>query len=116
MNPPFSTSAEKAGLKTLGTVADALGPYQGSAAFVLRAWGTANADTLVKYTQACIEGLRWMLNPVNKTEAVALLAERLKLPVDVAGQAYDATLKGFNPDGALDMAGGGHVLQPRGRI
>jgi ABC-type nitrate/sulfonate/bicarbonate transport system substrate-binding protein len=113
MNPPFSIRAEKADLKSIGTVADAIGAYQGTAAFVLRGWGTANTDTLVKYAQAYIEGLRWMLNPANKAEAVALLADRLKLPADVAGQAFDATLKGFQPDGALDMAGVRNVLKLR---
>jgi ABC-type nitrate/sulfonate/bicarbonate transport system substrate-binding protein len=116
MNPPFSIRAEKAGLKTLGSVADAIGAYQGTAAFVLRGWGAANADVLVKYTQAYIEGLRWMLNPASKAEAVALLAERLKLPADVAGQAFDATLKGFQPDGALDMAGVKTVLKLRAQF
>lgn len=116
MNPPFSIRAEKAGLKALGAVADAIGAYQGSAAFVLRAWGAANADTLVKYTQACIEGMRWMLDPKNKTEAVALLTERLKLPEDVAAQAYDATLKGFQKDGALDMEGVRNVLKLRAQF
>src|ERR1041384_3394805 len=33
MNPPFSIRAEKAGLKSIGTVADAIGAYQGGAAF-----------------------------------------------------------------------------------
>ncbi|HWP14484.1 MAG TPA: PhnD/SsuA/transferrin family substrate-binding protein [Xanthobacteraceae bacterium] len=116
MNPPFSIRAEKAGLKALGTVADALGAYQGTAAFVLRGWGAANADALVKYAQAYIEGLRWMLDPANKTEAVALLVERLKLPQDVASQAFDATLKGFQPDGALDMAGVRNVLKLRAQF
>jgi ABC-type nitrate/sulfonate/bicarbonate transport system substrate-binding protein len=116
MNPPFSIRAEKAGLKSIGTVADAIGAYQGTAAFVLRGWGAANTDTLVKYAQAYIEGLRWMLNPANKAEAVALLAERLKLPADVAGQAFDATLKGFQPDGALDMAGVRNVLKLRAQF
>jgi ABC-type nitrate/sulfonate/bicarbonate transport system substrate-binding protein len=116
MNPPFSIRAEKAGLKVLGTVADAIGAYQGSAAFVLRPWGTANTDALVKYTQAYIEGMRWMLDPANKAEAVALLADRLKLPADVAGQAFDATLKGFQPDGALDMAGVRNVLKLRAQF
>lgn len=116
MNPPFSIRAEKAGLKALGTVADAIGAYQGSAAFVLRTWGAANADALVKYTQAYIEGMRWMLNPANKAEAVALLVDRLKLPEDVASQAFDATLKGFQKDGALDMDGVRNVLKLRAQF
>src|SRR5471032_408987 len=52
MNPPFSTRGIKAGLKDMGTAAAALGAYQGTSAFVLRAWGQANSDTLVKYLQA----------------------------------------------------------------
>ena len=100
----------------MGTAAAALGAYQGSSAFVLRSWGQANSDTLVKYVQAYIEGLRWMLDPKNKTEAVALLVERLKLPEDIAAQAYDATIKGFNPDGALDMDGVRNVLKLRAQF
>ena len=116
MNPPFSIRAEKAGLKSIDTAAAALGAYQGSSAFVLRSWGAANADTLVKYVQAYIEGLRWMLEPKNKAEAVGLLVERLKLPEDVAAQAYEATLKGFNRDGALDMEGVRNVLKLRAQF
>src|SRR5215468_7578672 len=70
MNPPFSIRAEKAGLKSIDTAAAALGAYQGSSAFVLRGWGAANADALAKYLQAYVEGLRWMLKPENKAEAV----------------------------------------------
>src|SRR5882757_2334822 len=116
LNPPFSLRAEKAGLKSVATAAEALGAYQGSAAFVLRTWGQANADTLVKYLQGCVEGLRWMTDPKNKAEAVALLAERLKLPEDIAAQAYDATLKGFNADAALDMDGVRNVLKLRAQF
>jgi len=116
MNPPFSIRAEKAGLRAIDTAAGALGAYQGSSAFVLRPWAGANTDTLVKYIQAYIEGLRWMLEPKNKTEAVGLLSERLKLPQDVAAQAYDATLKGFQKDGALDMEGVRNVLKLRAQF
>jgi len=63
MNPPFSIRAEKAGLKAIDTAAAALGPIRGRARFVLRTWGAANGDTVVKYVQAYIEGLRWMLEP-----------------------------------------------------
>ena len=116
MNPPFSIRAEKAGLKAIDTVANALGAYQGSSAFVLRSWGAANTDAVVKYLQAYIEGLRWMLEPKNKAEAVALLVARLKLPEDIAAQSYDATLKGFQKDGALDMDGVKNVLKLRAQF
>jgi ABC-type nitrate/sulfonate/bicarbonate transport system substrate-binding protein len=116
MNPPFSIRAQRAGLKDMGAVGDTLGAYQGSSAFVLRSWATANSDALVKYLQAYIEGLRWMLDTKNKAEAVALLVERLKLPEDVAVQAYDATIKGFDRDGALNMEGVRNVLALRAQF
>src|SRR5262249_33660947 len=109
LNPPFSVRAAKAGLKDMGTAA-ALGAYQGTSAFVLRDWGKTNTDMLVKYIEAYIEGRRWSFDPKNRDEAVALLAERLKLPADIAGLAYDTTKDDFSPDGAIDMAGGKKVL------
>ncbi|HYC16161.1 MAG TPA: ABC transporter substrate-binding protein [Pseudolabrys sp.] len=113
LNPPFSVRAEKAGLKDMGTAAAALGAYQGTSAFVLRGWGKANTDALVKYIEAYIEGRRWSFDPKNRDEAIALLAERLKLPADIAALAYDRTKDDFSPDGAIDMAGVGNVLKLR---
>jgi len=113
LNPPFSVRAEKAGLKDMGTAAAALGAYQGTSAFVLRDWGKTNTDMLVKYIEAYIEGRRWSFDPKNRDEAVALLAERLKLPADIAALAYDSTKDDFSPDGAIDMAGVKNVLKLR---
>ena len=116
MNPPFSVRGEKAGLKDMGTAASALGAYQGTSAFVLRPWGTANADTLVKYLQAYVEGWRWAFDPKNKTEVIALLVERLKLPEDIAALSYESTKNDFNRDGAIDMEGVKNVLKLRAQF
>jgi ABC-type nitrate/sulfonate/bicarbonate transport system substrate-binding protein len=116
MNPPFSIRAEKAGLKDMGTAAAALGSYQGTSAIVLRAWGKSNADTLVKYLEAYVEGLRWSIDPKNKTEAVGLLVERLKLPEEIAILSYENTKNDFNRDGAIDMDGVKNVLKLRAQF
>jgi ABC-type nitrate/sulfonate/bicarbonate transport system substrate-binding protein len=113
MSPPFSIMAQRAGMKDMGSAAAALGAYQGSSLFVLRSWAAVNSDKLVKYLQATIEGERWAFDPKNKTEAVALLAEQLKLPKDVARLAYESTKDDFSRDGALDMAGVNNVLKLR---
>jgi len=52
LNLPFSIRAQKAGLKSVDTAANAFGAYHGTSAFVLRARGKANEDALVKYLQA----------------------------------------------------------------
>lgn len=119
MNPPFSINAQKAGLKSMGPAAAALGAYQGTSAFVLRTWGQAQADTLVRYLQAYVEGVRWTLNVANKPQAVALMVERLKLPDDIAAQSYDVATnpkEGFDRDAALNMDGVKNVLNLRAQF
>jgi ABC-type nitrate/sulfonate/bicarbonate transport system substrate-binding protein len=116
LNPPFAIHARRAGLKDMGAVVDAIGPYQGTVPYVMRAWAKANADTLVAYLQAYVEGLRWSLDPANRDEAVGLYAERLNLPRDIAAQTYaiatDAT-RGFAKDARFDREGFNRVLKLR---
>jgi ABC-type nitrate/sulfonate/bicarbonate transport system substrate-binding protein len=119
MNPPFSLNAQKAGLKSMGTAAAALGAYQGTSAFALRGWGRANTDTLVRYLEGYIEGVRWALDTHNKPDAVALLVERLKLSNEVAGQLYDIAADpkdGYDKDAALNMDGVRNVLKLRAQF
>ena len=116
LNPPFSIVAERAGLKSMGSAVKAIGPYQATAGFVMRPWARANEDTLVKYLQAYIEGVRWALDAQNKTQALAFLSERLKLSEDVAAQAYAIATdpaEGFAKDAALDLEGFRTVLKLR---
>ena len=89
LNLPYSLLADREGMRNLGMAVTALGAYQGTGAFALRAWANANQDTLVRYLQGYIEGLRWAKNKANKTEAVALLVKRLKMMPEIAAQSYD---------------------------
>jgi ABC-type nitrate/sulfonate/bicarbonate transport system substrate-binding protein len=116
LNPPFSVLAEKAGLKNMGSAVKAIGPYQATGGFVMRAWAKANEDVLVKYLQAYVEGVRWSLDPANKEQAVRLLMDRLKLAEDVATQAYALATdpaEGFAKDGKVDLEGFRNVLKLR---
>src|ERR1700730_13358454 len=88
LNPPFIFMALQAGMRDLGAAAKAIGAYQSDGAFVMRPWANANSDALVRYIQAYVEGRRWALDPANKSEAIQLLVDRLKLTPDVAAQSY----------------------------
>ena len=66
LNMPFTLRAAAAGLGDLGSAVEALGPYQGTGAFVLRKWAAGNSDVLVRYMQAYVEGLRWGVDPKNR--------------------------------------------------
>jgi ABC-type nitrate/sulfonate/bicarbonate transport system substrate-binding protein len=116
LNPPFSIEAVKAGLKDLGSVVSMMGPYQGPAGYTLRSWAKANSDTLVKYLEAYIEGVRFALDPANKIAATEMLARRLELAPDIATAVYDVVTdkqEGFAKDGRFDLEGFRNVLQLR---
>jgi ABC-type nitrate/sulfonate/bicarbonate transport system substrate-binding protein len=116
LNPPFSIQAVKSGLKDMGTTVDMMGSYQGPAGYTLRSWAKNNSDTLVKYLQAYIESVRWVLDPANRDEATTLLADRLNLSPDIAMAVYaivtDKT-EGFAKDGKFDLDGFKNVLKLR---
>lgn len=115
LSPPQNAMAEKVGLKNLGTAVSVVGPYQSDAGWVLRSWGQANADVLVRYIQANIEGIRWALNPANRAALTGLLVERLKQPQDIIERSLAGSLdqQGFAVDAAFDMKGFENTLRLR---
>src|SRR2546425_9998844 len=119
LGPPVSFRAAQAGLKDMGAAAKAIGSYQSDGAFVMREWAKANGDTLVRYIRAYLEGRRWALDPKNKVEAIALLADRLKLAPDIAAQSYAVATdpaEGMAKDAKFDMEGFKNVLKLRAEI
>ena len=119
LNPPFSISALRDGLRSLGAAVKLVGPYQGTGCWVLRSWAEANATTLERYLSAYVEALRWALDPANRTEAAALLGERLKISPDIAAATYDVAadpVNGLAPDARLDMDGFRNVLALRAEL
>jgi ABC-type nitrate/sulfonate/bicarbonate transport system substrate-binding protein len=116
LNPPFAIHARRAGLKDMGPVADRIGPYLGTVPYVLRSWADANAETLTAYLAACIEGLRWTLNPANRAQVVALTAERLNVPPDIAVEIVSIATdpdRGLARDAGFDLDGLKTVLRLR---
>jgi ABC-type nitrate/sulfonate/bicarbonate transport system substrate-binding protein len=116
LNPPFAIHARRAGLKDMGAVVNSIGPYLGTVPYVLRSWANANADTLVGYLAGCIEGLRWVLNPANKADAINLVGERLDVPADIAAEIHAAAtdpVRGLAPGAAFDLEGFRTVLKLR---
>jgi ABC-type nitrate/sulfonate/bicarbonate transport system substrate-binding protein len=115
---PFSVSATKAGLKNLGSAVSVVGPYQSDGGWVMRSWADANKDTLTRYIQANVEGVRWALNPANRAALTAIAAERLKTPPDIVAQSLEAAFdqKAFAVDGKFDMEGFRNVLKLRAEI
>ena len=119
LNPPFSVRAENEGLRNLGSAVSIVGPYQAGAAWALRSWARANNETLIKYIQAHLEGLKWVLDPNNKTEASEILAARLRVSKEVAAKSYDFgvdPVNGFARDGKVNLDGFRNVLKLRAEM
>jgi len=116
LNPPFSLRAVQAGMKDFGLAVKAVGAYQATGGFVMRAWAQQNGDTMVRYIRAYVDGLRWALDPANKDEAIRLLADGLKLPPDIAARCYEIEADpatGLARDARFDMEGFRTVLRLR---
>jgi ABC-type nitrate/sulfonate/bicarbonate transport system substrate-binding protein len=119
LNLPFSLQAEQAGMKKLATAVDVIGPYLSTTGFVLRSWARDNGDTLVRYIQAYVEGLRWAMHPANASEAIALLANGLGISQDMAVRSYAVAVDpnhGFMADAKVDLAGFKNVLKLRAEL
>jgi ABC-type nitrate/sulfonate/bicarbonate transport system substrate-binding protein len=119
LNPPFSISASRDGLRSLGAAVKLVGPYQGTGCWVLRSWAEANAKIVEGYLTAYVESLRWALNPANRAESAAMLAERLKISPDIAAATYDVAIdpvNGLAPDARFDMDGFRNVLALRAEL
>ena len=70
----------------------------------------------VAYLAACIEGLRWSLDPANRTAAIGLYADRLNLAADMAAETYAIAVdpvSGLARDAAFDLEGFKTVLRLR---
>ena len=119
LNLPFTVQAEALGMKSLGRTIDLLGPYQAGGAFLMRAWARENAATLERYIAAYVEALRWVRDPANRAENVALLMEKLKIPGKEAERTYTLLMDpdfGFTPDAKFDLTGFKNVLALRAEI
>jgi len=119
LNLPFTVEAAERGLKSLGGLVDLLGPYQAAGAFVMRAWAHDNEEALERYLAAYVQALRWIRDRSNRTEAVDLLVEKLKLDRKIAERTYDLLvipLSGFTPDARFDVEGFRNMLALRAEI
>jgi ABC-type nitrate/sulfonate/bicarbonate transport system substrate-binding protein len=119
LNLPYTVEAAERGLKSLGGMVDLLGPYQAAGAFVMRSWAREHGPELERYLAAYIEAVRFIRDPGNREQSIALLMEKLKLSRKVAERTYDllaVPATGFTPDAGFDVEGFRNMLALRAEI
>jgi ABC-type nitrate/sulfonate/bicarbonate transport system substrate-binding protein len=119
LGPPASILAKRSGLVSLGSVQNLIGPYQAAGSWAQRKWAQEHRDSLVAYLAAFIEAQRWLLEPRNRDQVIALFMKESHLPADVAAEAYILSMTrpgGYQKDARLDLEGFANVLKLRAEI
>jgi ABC-type nitrate/sulfonate/bicarbonate transport system substrate-binding protein len=119
LNLPFNLFAQRAGLNVLANPTEVIDEYQSAGAFVRRAWGEQNRDTLARYLAGYIEGLRWSLQPENREAAILVLQTRMDLERDIAAESFEQITdpdRGFTKDARISHPGMVTVLKLRARL
>ena len=96
-----------------------IGPYQAAGFFTQRAWASAHRDRVIALLSAIIEAQRWLLNPANKAQVIALLTTELHLSPDIAAEYYGQSLTrpgGLAKDAQFDLRGFENVLKLRAEV
>ncbi len=114
---PFELIAESLGFRRLGNAVDVLGRYQGLVGAARRSWAREHPRELVGYIRGYRAGLHWLYDPVNKSEALALLQKNVRgMTPELAAKTYDVLLApngGFDRNAAVDVEGIRTVLKLR---
>lgn len=119
LTPPSTFLAENEGLKSLGPVASAIGPYQGMSAMVMRPWAQANPEPLERYLACWVEALRFALAPQNQGTVITFLTESMHLKPEVAVRTYELLASGKSGlavDAQFDEQGFRNTLAIRAEI
>lgn len=114
---PLHAAAQHKGFNVLANVEDVLGHYQASVGAARRDWAKHNQAELVGYIRAYTDAIKWLRDPANKAQAIAILSKNMpNLTEPMASQTYEILLMqkdGLDPRAELDIAGIETVLALR---
>lgn len=104
MGPPFNLRARQEGFTKLTTFHEHLGPIQFVVQFGNEDYIKSNRAQVVGFIKGMAEATRWLYEPKNKEEALAIYMKILKSPREAAEADYRFMIEEFKPfpvDGAV---------------
>jgi NitT/TauT family transport system substrate-binding protein len=107
MGPPFTFRAAKDGFRKMANFHEYLGPILFTADFAHLNYLKSNRAEVVRYLKTMIEATRWLYDPKNKEEALAIHLKVLKSTRDSAEEDYKYLVQEFQPfprDGTVSKA------------
>lgn len=97
MGPPFTFRAAKDGFRKLANFHEHLGPILFNIDFVHVNFLKSNRNELVRFLKATIESTRWLYDPKNKEESLAIHMKFLKSTRESAEEDYQYLVQDFQP-------------------
>jgi ABC-type nitrate/sulfonate/bicarbonate transport system substrate-binding protein len=97
MGPPFTFRAAKDNFRKLANFHEYLGPILFTTDFAHANYLKSHRAEIVRYQKSMIEATRWLYDPKNKEEALALHMKVLKSPRESAEEDYKYLVQDFQP-------------------
>lgn len=97
MGPPFTFRAAKDGFRKMANFHEYLGPILFTADFAHVNYLKSNRAEVVRYLKTMVEATRWLYEPRNKEEALAIHMKVLKSTRESAEEDYKYLLQDFQP-------------------
>ncbi len=117
LNAPLDLMAEAQGAVRLADMRGLIGPYQGISGMARKPWLAENKPLAVSFAKGFRASVAWLVDPVNKEEAIGILRTRLPATGPELAEKIHARLTdpvhGIRRDLALDRAGIETVLRLR---
>jgi len=89
LSPPFDFKAERDGMRRLGNAFEAFDGV-GVVFAVENAWAKANADALTGFLRAANKAQRFLYDPANKEQAVAIMVKYTRSAPEDMARSYDS--------------------------
>ncbi len=120
LRAPFDLQARNRGFNQLATAREVIGPYLGIVGAARSRWAQAHPDRVVAFIRAYRDAVRWLKQPQNRNDAVALLMANVpNMNAEIARQSAELMLderSGFFSDVQLDPQAGQAVLALRSKL
>jgi ABC-type nitrate/sulfonate/bicarbonate transport system substrate-binding protein len=120
LNAPLDLMAEANGAVRLADMRGLIGPYQGISGMARRSWLEGNRPLAASFARAFRASVTWLVDPANKSEAIAILQRRMPAVSPDLAERIHARLtdpvRGIQRDLSLDAAGIATVLRLRSQF
>lgn len=105
--PPFSFRATAQGYPIVADVSKYFGSFPLDLVGTNVNWSKTHGDVLEGYLRGYFQGVRWLYDPANRAQALAILTEVTNTKDEDASKTYDAYVRGkvFNETGVTPPEG-----------